>query len=172
MVTTFLRSQHQSQTTLPISTRSWRFKRAGLMMNSEKCQFGKKEVQFLGHILSAGKVSTLPEKVVRVREFPRTTSKKQLQLYLANFYRCFVPAFAAVATPLYDLLKKGKSWNWGVREETAFQELKCRLSQDPVVLTIPDFKVQFDNCQLTHRMRAWELFCLRRAEWWSMQVDN
>ena len=123
-----------------------RLRQAGLVVNAEKCQFGKREVKFLGHVLSAGKISTLPEKVASVQEFPRPTSRKQLQSFLglANFYRRFVRAFADLASPLYDLLRKGVSWVWEVRQESAFQELKRRLCEDPVVLTIPDFKDQFE----------------------------
>ena len=123
-----------------------KLRQAGLVLNARKCQFGQTEVKFLGHKLSAGKFSPLPEKVSSVQEFPQPSSKKQLQSFLglAGFYRRFIRNFSALASPLYDLLRKGVPWQWGTKEDSAFEEIKRCLCDHPVVLNIPDFNERFE----------------------------
>ena len=103
-----------------------RLKDAGLVVNASKCQFGLREVKFLGHRISSGETAPLPEKTACVHDFPRPASKKQLQSFigLAGFYKRFVPMFALILVPLYNLLRKGVQWSWGEREEAAFTEIK------------------------------------------------
>jgi transposase InsO family protein len=123
-----------------------RFQEAGLVVNGKKCQFSKREVTFLGHRVSAGQTSPVPEKVECIREFHLPSSKKSLQSFLglAGFYRRFIPSFATVLSPLYDLLKGGVRWSWGDKEETAFEEIKRRLCDQPVVLRLPIQGVEFE----------------------------
>ena len=45
-----------------------RLRRANLKLKPSKCELLKKEVKYLGHVVSAGGVSTDPEKVEAVRE--------------------------------------------------------------------------------------------------------
>ena len=61
-------------------------------------------------------------------------------LGLCGFYQRFVADYATVATPLTNLMGKKAVWKWGEEEERAFQALKVRLLQYPV-LTVPNFKL-------------------------------
>ena len=123
-----------------------RLKDAGLVINASKCQFGMTEVKFLGHRISSGETAPLPEKTACVRDFPRPTSKKQLQSFigLAGFYKRFVPMFAVILVPLYNLLRKGVEWSWGDKEEAAFAEIKRKLCSQSVVLRLPDTEKSFE----------------------------
>ena len=60
--------------------------------------------------------------------------------WLCGFYQRFVADNATVATPLTNLMGKKVVWKWGEDEERAFQALKVRLLQYPV-LTVPNFKL-------------------------------
>ncbi|KAK2982711.1 hypothetical protein RJ640_002395 [Escallonia rubra] len=68
-------------------------------------------------------------------------------LGLANYYRRFIKGYSAKAAPLTDLLKKGKTWEWSKRCQTAFEGLKGAVTEEPV-LALPDhtkvFEVQTD----------------------------
>ena len=64
-------------------------------------------------------------------------------LGLCGFYQRFVADYATVATPLTNLMGKKAVWKWGEEEERAFQALKVRLLQYPV-LTVPNFKLAND----------------------------
>ena len=66
---------------------------------------------------------------------------KELQSFLGsvNFYRVYIPRFAQVAQPLYELTQKGQPWRWDAECETAFQELRERLVTEPVKLAFPQW---------------------------------
>ena len=61
-------------------------------------------------------------------------------LGLCGFYQRFVANYATVAQPLTNLMGKKAVWKWGDEEERAFQALKVRMLQYPV-LTLPNFKL-------------------------------
>lgn len=65
----------------------------GLCINTDKCQFGKTEIKFLGHLVTPDGIKPTPEKVDAIQNFPQPTSAKQLKRFLAmlNFYRRFLP---------------------------------------------------------------------------------
>ena len=59
---------------------------------------------------------------------------------LCGFYQRFVADYATVATPFTNLMWKKAVWKCGEKEKMAFQALKARLLQYPV-LTVPNFKL-------------------------------
>jgi hypothetical protein len=79
----------------------------GLVINAEKCKFGQKKLDFLGHEVSAAGTKPLQDNVAALLNFPLPQTIKQLRalLGLVNFYRRFIPATAAVLRPLTDCLK-------------------------------------------------------------------
>ena len=56
---------------------------------------------------------------------------------LANYYRWFVKDFATIAKLLHEITRKDKKWNWGERQQKAFEELKKRFTMELVLVT-PD----------------------------------
>jgi hypothetical protein len=62
---------------------------------------------------------------------------------LAGFYRRFVRDFSTIASPLNELTKKGVDFKWGNSQEDAFQELKKRLTEAPVLI-LPSFTKTFE----------------------------
>ena len=65
-----------------------RLQRHKLFLKYEKCEFEKDQVEYLGVVISEGKVEMDLVKVVGVGEWPVPTSKKELQQFLGftNFY--------------------------------------------------------------------------------------
>jgi Reverse transcriptase (RNA-dependent DNA polymerase) len=65
----------------------------GLVLNVEKCQFGLRSLEFLGHTASASDITPPPARVEAIRAFPRPATVRELQAFLGlyNFYRRFVP---------------------------------------------------------------------------------
>jgi len=115
-------------------------RQAGLMAKREKCVFGKRKLEFLGHVIGDGVVS-VPEARVRViREHPVPVTRKQLRgfLGLVGFYRRFVAGihrWTSVLTPHTSGSGSGRiAWTSPMRK--AFREL-CFCVSDFVVLCVP-----------------------------------
>jgi hypothetical protein len=73
-----------------------RLQDAGLAANAEKSKFGKSELDFLGHRVTAGDIQTLHGRVQAIAEHPAPTNVKELQNFLGvmNFYWRFIPRAA------------------------------------------------------------------------------
>ncbi|KAI3762560.1 hypothetical protein L1987_52991 [Smallanthus sonchifolius] len=104
-----------------------------------KCEFWLKEVQFLGHIVNDKGIHVDPAKIETVKNWnaPKTPTEVCSFLGLAGYYRHFISNFSKVAVPLTALTHKGKTYEWGPKQEEAFQTLKQKLCNAPI-LTLPD----------------------------------
>ena len=109
-----------------------------------KCIFAKRQVSYLGHVISQEGVSTDPSKVQAILRWPIPANVKELRgfLGLAGYYRKFVKHFGVIAKPLTELLKKGAIFMWTKDHQVAFQALQQALSSAPV-LALPDFSTPF-----------------------------
>ncbi|XP_022888557.1 uncharacterized protein LOC111404064 [Olea europaea var. sylvestris] len=109
----------------------------------EKCQFGQKEVVYLGHIISIQGVAMDPEKISSINSWPKPTTLKALRgfLGLTGYYRKFIHNYRMIAQPLTELLKND-SFKWNEAGNGAFEKLKQAMATGPV-LALPDFSQQF-----------------------------
>ncbi|MGL5480857.1 MAG: reverse transcriptase family protein, partial [Aeromonas veronii] len=121
-------------------------RRAGLTANPKKCHLGLTEAKYLGYQIGRGLIRPQEKKVEAVRSVARPTTKTQVRAFLglAGYYRCFIPHFASIASPLTDLTKKGhpETLKWTAEAETAFRTLQQVLTSSPV-LYAPDFGCPF-----------------------------
>ena len=135
-----------------------RLQEHGLKMKISKCHFFKREVKFLGHIVSEKGIATDPDKTKTIEDWKQPTSEKELRSFLglASYYRKYVKGFSQIAAPLNNLLtkqdKKGKRRppensqtfckKWTDKAQVAFQRLKQFLTSSPI-LGYPDFSKSF-----------------------------
>ena len=110
-----------------------------LYAKASKCEFFRKSISFLGHVVSAEGVSMEQDKVRAVREWPTPKSVKEIRSFLglAGYYRKFVQGFSRIAAPLSELMKQDKTWEWGDPQQQAFDALKAALVAGPTLL-LPD----------------------------------
>ncbi|GBM32085.1 Retrovirus-related Pol polyprotein from transposon 297 [Araneus ventricosus] len=115
-----------------------RLQKANLKLSPKKCRFFRKEVSYLGHIISADGVKTNPEKSKAVVEWPRPETVHDLRSFLGlcTYYRRFVRNFSAIARPLHKLTEAKSNFNWTEECEKSFHGLKQDLITSPV-LTYP-----------------------------------
>ena len=115
-----------------------------LFAKAEKCEFHRTTVQFLGFIISRGKLEMDPAKTDAVSTWPTPTSRKELQRFLgfANFYRRFIRNFSSIVSPLTKLTSIKIPFHWSTEAEAAFQTLKYRFSSAPILI-MPDPEKQF-----------------------------
>ena len=113
-----------------------RIDKAGLKLKPRKCQFGKPEVDYLGHVISANGISPQGSKVEAVLQFPVPTNVTAVRnfLGLAGYYRRFVSGFSVIASPLFDLLKKDRPFVWTDDCQVALDTLKVKLTSSPVLM--------------------------------------
>ncbi|XP_043867322.1 uncharacterized protein LOC122757821 [Drosophila mojavensis] len=113
-------------------------------LNPDKCAFFRKSITYLGHVISDRGIHTDPDKIIAVQNLKPPTTVKELRqsVGLASWYRRFVPNFADVVQPMTALLKKGRKWEWGTPQQAAFEDLKRKLTEAPV-LACPDFNKRF-----------------------------
>ncbi|KAD3069391.1 hypothetical protein E3N88_37271 [Mikania micrantha] len=113
--------------------------REKLYAKFSKCAFWLREVQFLGHVINADGILVDSSKIQAVTKWspPKTPTEIRSFLGLAGYYRRFIQDFAKIASPLTKLTRKNTKFVWGEDQDKAFNELKTKLTQAPV-LTLPD----------------------------------
>ncbi|KAI3717828.1 hypothetical protein L1987_69691 [Smallanthus sonchifolius] len=127
-------------------------KKEQLYAKFSKCEFWLKEVQFLGHIVNEKGIHVDPTKIEAVKNWqaPKTPTEVRSFLGLAGYYRRFIANFSKIAVPLTALTHKGKPYEWGPKQEEAFQTLKQKLCEAPI-LTLPDGTEDFVvYCDASH----------------------
>ncbi|KAJ9563463.1 hypothetical protein OSB04_008623 [Centaurea solstitialis] len=104
-----------------------------------KCDFWLQEVQFLGHLVNREGIKVDPAKVEAVMkwETPKTPTEVRSFLGLAGYYRRFIQDFSKIAVPLTRLTRKSERFVWGDEQEAAFDTLRRKLCEAPV-LTLPE----------------------------------
>ncbi|KAI3813313.1 hypothetical protein L1987_18033 [Smallanthus sonchifolius] len=114
-------------------------KKEQLYAKFSKCEFWLREVQFLGHVINNKGMHVDPSKIEAVKNWnaPKTPSEIRSFLGLAGYYRRFISNFSRIALPLTSLTQKNKPFIWEQKQEDAFQLLKEKLCNAPI-LTFPD----------------------------------
>lgn len=117
---------------------------ASLTLNLAKCEFAKAVVVYLGKCVGQGQVRPVEAKVSAIVEFPTPTNKRELRRFLgmAGYYRGFCRNFAAIVSPLTDLLSTSRKLVWTSECISAFNAAKDLLCSFPV-LSAPNFGSPF-----------------------------
>ncbi|KAJ9561583.1 hypothetical protein OSB04_006743 [Centaurea solstitialis] len=97
------------------------------------------EVQFLGHLVNREGIKVDPTKIEAVIrwEVPNTPTEIRSFLGLAGYYRRFIPDFSKIVVPLTRLTQKNVKFVWGEEQQKAFELLRGKLFEAPV-LTPPE----------------------------------
>lgn len=133
-----------------------RLQQCNLKLSAEKCYFLQQRVKFLGHVVSKDGIETDPEKIEKIKNWPRPSNPDELRSFVAfaGYYRRFVKDFSKITKPLTDLLpptttkrnakpKHTKQWKWEQEQEDTFNLLKDILTSPPI-LAYPEFQNPFE----------------------------
>lgn len=107
----------------------------GLEINFHKCQFLYRKIEFLGHVISDGKLYPSPSKIKCVINYPEPKNTKDVQKFLglSGYFRKFIPSYSLIAKPLSDLLRRNEPFQFNANEKASFEKLKNLLCQSPVL---------------------------------------
>ena len=116
-----------------------RIRTAALKLKPTFSRFLKREVSFAGHVVSSDGIKTDPDKVQTVRTWPTPVDIKELQSFIGlaiTIGGLFLDSRSSQNQSTNS--RKGASFQWQMEQESAFNELKHRLTIAPVS-AYPDF---------------------------------
>ncbi|GFT72156.1 retrovirus-related Pol polyprotein from transposon 17.6 [Trichonephila clavipes] len=118
---------------------------AGLTLNKEKCHFARDKLKYLGLIISKEGIETDNKKIRAITEMKPPKNNREVSKFLGmtGWYQKFIPRYADICEPLYQLKKKGAKFNWSGEAQDSFDQIKRTLTEAPI-LQLPNFSEQFN----------------------------
>jgi len=92
-------------------------------------------VEFLGHVVSEESLAMQPNKVKAINEWTACQDVSEVGAFmgLSGHYRRFIKDFSTIAAPLYNLTRKESEFCWTTECQEAFNKLKRRLVEEPIL---------------------------------------
>nr|GEW30740.1 putative reverse transcriptase domain-containing protein [Tanacetum cinerariifolium] len=118
-----------------------------------KCEFWIPKVQFLSHVIDSKGIHIDPAKIESIKDWasPKTLMEIRQFLGLAGYYRRFIEGFSKIAKSMTKLTQKGIKFDWGKKEEDAFQLIKQKL-YSASILALPEGSKDFVvYCDASHK---------------------
>ncbi|GJV50886.1 putative reverse transcriptase domain-containing protein [Tanacetum coccineum] len=141
-------------------------KKEKLYAKFSKCEFWIPKVQFLGHVIDSRGIHVDPAKIESIKDWasPKTPTEIRQFLGLAGYYRRFIEGFSKIAKSMTKLTQKGIKFDWGEKEENAFQLIKQKLCSAPI-LALPEGSEDFVvYCDASHKgLGAYCIECRERV---------
>ncbi|GJS38201.1 reverse transcriptase domain-containing protein [Tanacetum coccineum] len=128
-------------------------KKEELYAKFSKCEFWIPKVQFLGHVIDSKGIHVDPAKIESIKDWasPKSATEIRQFLGLAGYYRRFIEGFSKIAKPMTKLTQKNVKFDWGEKEEAAFQLIKQKLCSAPI-LALPKGSENFIvYCDASHK---------------------
>lgn len=120
-----------------------RMREHGIKLRPNKCELFKREVRYLGQLVSGEGVKIDPQDLAAVialkEKEPHTVGEVKSLLGFLGYYRSFIHDFSRVAKPLFELLQKPNETG---KSNTLVEKLVDILTHPPV-LAYPNFDLPF-----------------------------
>ncbi|GJV50318.1 reverse transcriptase domain-containing protein [Tanacetum coccineum] len=116
-----------------------------LCLNWEKSHFMVKEGIVLGHKISKNGIEVDKAKVDVIAKLPHPTTVKGVRSFVGHvgFYRRFIKDFSKISRPMTHLLEKNTPFIFSDECIQAFQTLKKKLTEAPILIA-PDWDLPFE----------------------------
>ncbi|GKA97567.1 putative reverse transcriptase domain-containing protein [Tanacetum coccineum] len=110
-----------------------------LMNRVCKLYLDKFVIVFIDDILIYSRLHVDPAKIEAVKNWTSPTTPTEIRQFLglAGYYQRFIKDFSKIAKSLTELTQKNKKYIWGKDQESAFQLLKQKLYEAPI-LALPE----------------------------------
>lgn len=111
---------------------------AGAVISAEKSQFAMSGIEIVGWVCDFNGRRPEEGKVAKLIDWPVPANKDDLRSFvgLAVYFRILVERFQIVMEPLYRSLRKDTVFFWGDDQQTAFDDVKQKLSTFPSVMPL------------------------------------
>ncbi|GJX10036.1 putative reverse transcriptase domain-containing protein [Tanacetum coccineum] len=111
------------------------------------------KVQFLGHVIDCQGIHVDPAKIESIKYWasPKTPTKIRQFLGLVGYYQRFIEGFSKIAKPMTKLTQKKVAFEWGDKQEAAFQTLKNKLCSAPVLALPQGAENVIAYCDASHK---------------------
>ena len=95
-------------------------------LKKDKCAFLLPQVEYFCHQISQEGLYPTKEKVCAIVDAPAPCNVTQLKSFLGmlNYYRNFLPNLSTMIAPLYSLLHKKATWQWGTAQQSTFSRVQ------------------------------------------------
>ncbi|GKB94876.1 putative reverse transcriptase domain-containing protein [Tanacetum coccineum] len=123
-----------------------------VIMNFKLCHSIPK-VQFLAHVIDSQGIHVDPAKIESIKDWASLKTPTEIRQFLGlvGYYRRFIEGFLKVVKPVTKLTQKKVAFEWGDKQEAAFQTLKDKLCSAPI-LALPQGAENFIvYCDALHK---------------------
>ena len=95
-----------------------------------------KQVDYLGHSISAEGLKPSEGKIKAISQVPAPTNLTQLRSFLGtvNYYGKFLKGLSSMLASLYALLQKNAKWKWHQDQKDAFTMVKQELTSPKLLI--------------------------------------
>ncbi len=106
-----------------------------LYLNINKGQFERQKVNYLGVHIGGQQIKMEEAKVEWVKDWKPLQNVMEVWQFLSftGYYCYFIKGYLQIAWPLLDLTKKTTEWHWEECQQQAFEELKNRMCNRPML---------------------------------------
>nr|GEU45539.1 putative reverse transcriptase domain-containing protein [Tanacetum cinerariifolium] len=128
-------------------------KKEELCAKFSKYEFWIPKVQFLGHVIDSQGIHVDLAKIESVKNWapPKSPTKTRQFLRLAGYYRRFIEGFSKVAKPVTKLTQKKVEFEWGDKQEAAFQLLKQKLCSAQILALLEGSEDSIMYCDASNK---------------------
>ena len=107
-----------------------------ITLRKEKCEFGRSEIEFHGHLLTKDGLKPSPNKVKAVQDCKPPKSKEELVSFvqMLAYLSRYISNFSRRCEPLRRITKSNQKFVWTQEQQTAFDDLKKAIITAPVLI--------------------------------------
>ncbi|GET61514.1 uncharacterized protein LOC110064491 [Rhizophagus irregularis DAOM 181602=DAOM 197198] len=119
-------------------------RKANMMLKLKKCEWAKKNVEYLGHVVGTDGLKPDNKKIEKIKNLKPPKNIKQIREIngLCSYYRKFVKGYSKIVKPIMKLTRKDVPFVWTDKQQKALEELKEKLINYPI-LQHPNFEKEF-----------------------------
>ncbi|CAB5212247.1 unnamed protein product [Rhizophagus irregularis] len=101
-------------------------RKANMMLKLKKCEWAKKNVEYLGHIVGTDGLKPDDKKIEKIKNLKPPKNIKQIREIngLCSYYRKFVKGYSKIVKPIMELTRKNVPFVWTDKQQKALEELR------------------------------------------------